>query len=438
MALAAKIENQKDENDKVLAHRYPLILRKSNVSILSLPYLVARRISKNKAGSFSTVINRIAVISIAVALAALICTYMILEGFENTIKQKIYSFSGQLVISKYTLSTSYEQTPIGVSDSLIQGLESLPGVDYVQAYAYKAGLLKTDEEVQGIILKGVDQKIDTVSFGQHFINGRFPHFPEEGYGTEVAISKKIAGYLKLKVGDEVLVFFLQDPPRLRKLQITGIYETGLEDFDEKVILGDINLVRRMNSWDKETAGGLEVFLDDPETMESAEEMVFDNTEADLYVDKVSDKYVQIFDWLRLLNRNVVIFFSLVLFVASFNMVSILLILIMERTQMVGVFKALGAANGLLRRIFFLNGLNLITRGVLWGNFVALTFCVIQDYFKIVPLDPANYYMSHVPIVFDWLMWVLINLFVVIITALALFIPLIVVSRINPIKSIRFD
>lgn len=377
-------------------------------------------------------------VSIAIALAALICTYMILTGFEETIKQKIYSFSGHLVVSKYTISTSYEETSIRVSDSLVSGINELPGIDYVQKYAYKAGLLKTDEEVQGIILKGLDANFDSTSFAQHMLIGHFPRFPSEGYGTEVAISAKIARYLKLDVGDEVMVLFIQTPPRYRKLKITGIYETGLEDFDEKVVLGDINLVRRINDWDQETVGGLEIFLDSPDKMEAAEEMVFDNTDSDLYVDKVSDKYVQIFDWLRLLNRNVVIFFSLVLFVASFNMVSILLILIMERTHMVGVFKALGAANSLMRRIFFFNGLNLITRGVLWGNLIAISFCFVQDYYKIIPLDTTNYYMNHVPIGFDWSMFLVINLFVVLVTAVALFIPLMVISRINPIRSIKFD
>lgn len=405
---------------------------------MSLPYFISRRISKNKTGSFSTVINKIAVVSIAVALAALICTFMILKGFEDTIKQKIYSFSGHLIISKYTLSTSFENSSIVVEDSLMNGLRALPGVDYLQTYAYKAGLLKTNDEVQGVILKGLDQSFDTTAFAMHMVDGHFPKFPEEGYGTEVALSTKIANYLSLKVGDEVLVFFIQNPPRYRNLKITGIYETGLEDFDEKVILGDINLVRRINGWGENTIGGIEVFLYDPETMDEAETMVFEATSSDLYVDKVSDKYVQIFDWLRLLNRNVVIFFSLVLFVAAFNMVSILLILIMERTQMIGVLKSLGAANGLLRRIFFVNGLGLIVRGVFWGNLLGLSFCWIQDRYKIIPLDPANYYMNHVPIQFDPTAVILLNLFVIVMTAIALFIPLSVISRINPIKSIRFD
>lgn len=405
---------------------------------MNLPYFIAKRITKHETGSFSSIINRIAIISIAVALTALICTFMILKGFEDTIKAKIFSFSGHLTISKYTLSTSFEDSPVQASDSLLFQVSQLPGVDYVQTYAYKAGLLKTKEEVQGVILKGLDHKFDVPAFTKHMVSGDFPMFPEDGYGTEVALSSKIANNLKLKVGDEVMVFFLQNPPRYRKLKISGIYETGLEDFDEKVILGDIGLVRRINNWDKNQVGGLEIFLNDPTTMDEAETMVFDEIGYDLYVDKVSDKYIQIFDWLRLLDRNAVIFFTLILFVASFNMVSILLILIMERTQMIGVLKALGSANGFLRKIFLFNGMSLILKGLFWGNIIGLGFCFVQDRFKLIPLDAANYYMNHVPITFDYSMVLILNLLIVVVTGLTLFIPLTVIARINPIKAIQFD
>lgn len=377
-------------------------------------------------------------ISIAIALSALIGTYMILNGFQDTIKQKIYSFSGHLVLSKYTLSTSYEDSFIEVGDSLITGLQGLTGVDYLQTYAYKAGLLKTEEEVQGVILKGVDHRFDTGAFSKHIIKGHFPKFPDSGYGTEVAISSKVARYLELDVDDRVLVLFIQDPPRYRNLKITGIYETGLEDFDERMVLGDINLVRRMNSWDSTKVGGIEIFLQNPDKMVEMEDVLFRNTESDIYADKVSDKYVQVFEWLRLIDRNVVILFSIILFVAAFNMISILLILIMERTQMIGVLKALGASNQLIRRIFFVNGVQLITKGLLWGNAIGLLFCYIQYQFRLIPLDQQNYYMDHVPVKFDWVMVGMIDVLSVVVTAAALFIPLLIVSRISPIKSIRFD
>lgn len=405
---------------------------------LNLPLFISKRISDGKDGSFSGLISRIAVVSMSVALVALIGAFSILGGFQKNIKNKIYSFGGHLVVSKYTLSTSFEESSISIADSVMQPIKNMPGVDYYTPYIYKAGLLKANDEVQGVIVKGVDSSFDTATFVQNMVEGNFPVFPEEGYGLEVALSRKIANYLKLGVGNDLIIFFFQNPPRMRKLKVAGIYETGLEDFDEKTIIGDINLLRRINGWSEMQAGGVEVFMKDDGNLEAAESYLFDETDADLYVDKVSDKYAQIFDWLRLLDRNVVIFLVLILFVACFNMVSILLILIMERTHMIGTLNALGAGGKLLRRIFYFNGLRLIGKGLFWGNLIGLGLCWIQYQFHLIPLDPANYYMDHVPVLFDMQSILLVNLMTVLLTGLTLFIPLTVISRIRPIAAIRFD
>ena len=222
------------------------------------------------------------------------------------------------------------------------------------------------EEVQGVILKGIDHRFDTVGFNRHMIAGRFPDVNKEKYSTEVAISNKIANYLLLDVGDEALIYFVQNPPRYRRLQIVGIYETGLEEFDEKIIMGDIDLIRRINNWPDSLAGGVEVFISDTDKLEQAGDDLFNSLDIDLYVDKVTDRYIQIFDWLNLLNRNVVILLAIILFVSGTSIISILLILIMERTQMIGVLKAIGSSNNLIRKIFLWNGLDLIVRGLCMG------------------------------------------------------------------------
>ncbi|MEQ8555115.1 MAG: ABC transporter permease [Cyclobacteriaceae bacterium] len=405
---------------------------------MNLPYFISSRITKNEEGSFSGTITRIAIISIAVALSSLILAFLILGGYENVITSKIYSFSGHVVVSKYTLSNSVEETSIMVSDSLLEKVKNTEGVDYVQAYSFKYGLLSTKDEVQGVLVKGIDEHFNRTDFEQHLIRGKFPEFPEDNYGTEVAISEKISNILQLDVGDEVTIFFVQKPLRFRKLQITGVYETGLEEIDENVILGDIRLVSRINNWEENQVGGLEVYLDDPNDQAQAAETLFDKVDFDMYVEKVADKYIQIFEWLRMLNRNVLILLVIVLFVACFNMVSILLILILERTQMIGVFKSLGASNALIRRIFLFNGLNLIIKGLLWGNFIGLSFCLAQYYFRFIPLDASNYYVSYVPIALDYGIVLLLNVMAVIVVGITLFIPLSLISRIQPVKAIRFD
>ncbi|MEQ9466420.1 MAG: ABC transporter permease [Ekhidna sp.] len=405
---------------------------------MNLPFFISRRISGKSAGSFSSIINRIAVVSIGLGLAVLILAFMVLYGFKKEIKDKIYSFSGHLIISKYTLSTSFEETSITVDDSLIQELNSYPLTERVQPYAMKAGLLKTEEEVQGVIVKGVDESFDTLGFHKHMVAGRFPNLQKDDYSTEVALSKRVSNYLELQVGDEVLIYFVQNPPRFRRLQVTGIYETGLEEFDEKIIIGDLDLVRRINNWPDTLAGGIEVFLTDTDQMEKAWNDLFNSLDIDLYVDQVTDRYVQIFDWLNLLNRNVVILLTIILFVSGTSIISILLILIMERTQMIGVLKSLGAQNKLIRRVFVLNGLQLIIRGLFWGNVIGLSLGFIQYYFKIIPLDAANYYMTHVPIEIDVLTIVGLNLLVLTLIGLTLLIPVAIISRVRPVRAIRFD
>ena len=405
---------------------------------MNLPYFISSRITKNEEGSFSGTITRIAIISIAVALSSLILAFLILGGYENVITSKIYSFSGHVVVSKYTLSNSVEETSIMVSDSLLEKVKNTEGVDYVQAYSFKYGLLSTKDEVQGVLVKGIDEHFNRTDFEQHLIRGKFPEFPEDNYGTEVAISERISNILQLDVGDEVTIFFVQKPLRFRKLQITGVYETGLEEIDENVILGDIRLVSRINNWEENQVGGLEVYLEDPNDQAQATETLFDKVDFDMYVEKVADKYIQIFEWLRMLNRNVLILLVIVLFVACFNMVSMLLILILERTQMIGIFKSLGASNALIRRIFLFNGLNLIVKGLLWGNFIGLSFCLAQYYFRFIPLDASNYYVSYVPIALDYGIVILLNVMAVIVVGITLFIPLSLISRIQPVKAIRFD
>lgn len=405
---------------------------------MNLTRFISQRISKGDPASFSASIHRVAVVSIAVGILSLLIAFCVLGGFQDKIKEKVYAFSGHLLVTKYTLSTSFEDSEIDFTEDLRNNLTEAEYITKWQSYAYKAGLLKTEEEVQGVIFKGVTLDFDTTYFQQHMIAGAFPALSEKGYTTEVAISNYLSKYLQLKVGDEVLIYFVQNPPRYRKLKVTGIYETGLEEFDQKLLLGDINLVRRINNWDASTVSGVEVFIDQGVDSYEAQEALFNRIAADLYVENTQDKYLQIFDWLNLLNRNVIVFLLLILVVACFSMVSVLLILIMERTQMVGMFKAMGAENSLIRRIFIFLGWRLMAKGLLIGNGIGLSIAWLQYQFQLLPLDPVNYYMSYVPIAFDWTWIVGINVLFAGLILASLLIPVTIVSRIRPIQAIRFD
>ncbi|MEL7146084.1 MAG: ABC transporter permease, partial [Bacteroidota bacterium] len=303
---------------------------------MNLPNFISRRISKGAEGSFSNTINRIAIVSIALGLSSLLLAFMVLGGFKQKIKEKIFDFNGHLIVTKYVVNSVVDNHPISLNTDFYHNWrEKYPFIKHVQQFATKPALLKTDDEVQGIILKGVDQGFDTTRFGRNLIAGNFPKFPEKGYSREVLISKMLANQLLLGIGDKVLVYFVQDPPRYRNVTVSGIYETGLEEFDQQLIFGDINLIRRINNWADTLSGGLEVFVEDTDQLSQIEDQLFEDIDYDLYIVKVTDKFIQLFDWLELINVNVQIFLFLILFVAGFNMISILIILILERIQMIG-------------------------------------------------------------------------------------------------------
>ncbi|MEX2594524.1 MAG: FtsX-like permease family protein [Anditalea sp.] len=405
---------------------------------MNLSYFIAKRISFKRTGGFTGTIHRIAVASIAIGLAIMIISFMILGGFQNVIADKVFSFTGHYQVHQFTLSNDFEESPISTSSEFYTKYHQLDFIRHVQEYATKPGLLKGEEEVEGVVMKGIGPDFDSFSFSTAIKKGRFIRFSEEGASNEIILSNKIANKLMLDVGDKVIMYFVQDPPRYRNFDIVGIYETFLEDFDDKIILGDIQTIRNLNGWEKDQVGGFEVFLHDPGRIDFYEEEIYEAVDYDLKMVKATDKFIQIFDWLYLLNNNVYVFLGLILFVAVFNMVSILFILIMERTQMIGILKALGAKNTQIRQIFVWNGIRIIGRGLLLGNLLGLGFGAIQYFMRVIKLNAENYYMSYVPIHWDWLIILGMNLLILLVTTAILFVPAMVISNIKPIKAIRFD
>lgn len=405
---------------------------------MNVPLYISRKISKPGSGSFSSLIHKIAIISIGVGLGIMIVSLIIMGGFKETITNKLIGFAGHLQITKYTLNSTYEELPISKEDSIFYLVNNLSYVQHVQGVAHKVGLIQTEDEIHGIVFKGVDENFNLSRFGQILQGGRVIDNSTEKVSNEIMVSKKIADLLKLKLNDEIRIYFIQNPVRVRLFRIVGIYTSGMEEFDEKLLIGDIRVIQQLNDWNKELVGTLEIYIDDFNKLDEAEEDLFEKTQYDLYVDKITDKHIEIFDWLSLVNRNVTILLTLILFIASFNMISVLLILIMERTQMIGILKAVGATNKMIRKIFTYHGIRLIIWGLLWGNIIGLSFGYLQDKFKLIPLDPVNYYMEYVPIKWEWAGIMGLNLLTFSIVAIVLLIPTLLISRIDPIKSIRFD
>ncbi|MGF1639079.1 MAG: ABC transporter permease [Cyclobacteriaceae bacterium] len=409
-----------------------------NLQTLNAAYFISKRITSRKVNSFSGVIHGIAIGSVGVGLAIMIISFQILGGFKEKIYNKMISFGGHLQVTKFSLSSSYEEDPISNETRLAYDYKQFGFIDHIQQFAHKAGLLKANDEVLGVLIKGVDKNYDFSRFKENMIEGQFIQHNDTAESREIIISKRIADKLELKLGDEPVMYFVQQPVRARRLTITGIYETGMEDFDDRLIIGDLRMVQRLNNWPDSLIGGFEVFIKNFDQIEEAHNQLYNIVDYDHFVEKISDKYAEIFDWLSLLPRNVFIFLTLTFFVACFNIISIMLILIMERTQMIGVLKAIGASNRVIRKVFRYNGMQLILKGLLIGNGIGIGFGALQHYFRIIKLDADNYYMDYVPIIWQWEIIVMLNIVTFSIVSLVLFIPTYIISRINPIKSIRFD
>ncbi|MGB3618674.1 MAG: FtsX-like permease family protein [Catalinimonas sp.] len=405
---------------------------------MKLAYYLARRLRHSDPGAFTHTVRKIAVGSVAVGLGVLIVSFAILGGFRRTIQNKVFSLSGHLQVTKFTLNQEYEESPVSLNSDIYRTATELPNVVHVQSYSLKPALIKTDDEVQGVVLKGVGGDFNAAAFRPNLRRGRLPALGADTIAQEVVVSEKIARLLGLKLDDRLWFYFLQNPPRYRRLRVVGVYETGLEEFDETHVLTDLRTLQALNGWEDTSVGGLELFVADFDRLEATADRVFDAMDYDLSLTRITDRYPQLFDWLALLENNVDIFLVLILVVACFNMVSTLLIMIMERTQMIGIFKALGASNRQIRSVFVVNGMRLISVGLLWGNLLGLGLCALQGWFKLIPLDPENYFMSAVPIHLDPLTVLLLNVALFVLTTAALILPTAIISRIEPIRAIRFD
>ncbi len=401
-------------------------------------YFIAKRLKSKQGTAFAATISRIAVGSIALGLGTVLLSSMIFGGFRSAIQEKIFALAGHIQVSKFDLRESFTELPISTQSILYRSATSVENVEHIQQYSRKAGLLKTEEEVMGIVLKGVDADFDQRRFQEHLLEGQIPDFGNDSTKLSVLASRHIANKLRLSLGDGVLIYFVQDPPRARKISIAGIYETGIEDFDQQIVIGSNQLVKQLNSWPDTLTGGFEIFLSDFGQIDETFNQVYDVMDYDLQIEKVTDRYIHLFDWFLMVNQNVTIFLIIVLFVACFNIISIVLILIMERIQMIGTLKALGAEDKLIRRVFFFSGLRMTAWGLLIGNALAFGFAFLQSTYRLVPLDASNYYIDFVPIQFDFLYALFANLLVGGLVSLVLFFPTLFIRKVQPIEAIKFQ
>jgi lipoprotein-releasing system permease protein len=414
---------------------------------MNLPYFIAERLirGRREGTSFSRPINVIAIVGIAVGLAVMILAVSILTGFKQQIRDKVVGFGSHIQIISLDGNYSFETNPISINQDFVPKIKNLEGIRHTQVFATKAGIIKTDKDIQGVVLKGIGPDFDWSFFRSSMVDGSIFSVSDTAITNKVIISKKISDMLNLKTGDSFAMHFIQDPPRMRKFTISGIYESSLEDFDKIYIFCDIGHIRKLNGWKDDQVSGIEIFINDFEQLDYMTFAVTDaigykvvEDETKVKVINIREKYVQIFDWLNFQDMNVIIIIVLMLIVAGFNMISGLLILILEKTNMIGVLKALGSDDKTIRRVFLYQAAYLIGKGLLWGNLIGIGIAVLQLKTGILTLDPSSYYIKTVPVNLDIIHLLLLNAGTMAVILLMLLIPSQLVSRITPVKAIKYD
>lgn len=419
-----------------------LFLTFAKVQIISIglnfPYFVAKRIAITGKRTFSKLIVRVAIGAIALGVAAMMLSIAVLKGFKGEVTAKQRGFFGDIILSKYDLNTSYESSPFRLSANEMSELRRIPGVSSVQYFATKAGIINVNEEVEGVLLKGIDSAYSQAFISEILVAGQPIDFSDSTQAIgQVLISKHIATRLQLEVDDEFIMYFVQEPIRRRKFQIAGIYSTGVEELDQVYVIGSLALVRRLNGWNENEVGGYELSITDFEQLQPLTTLIEDRLPIDVDAINVRDQLPEIFQWLDLLDVNTLVILILMMVVAVVNMISALLIIILERTSMIGILKALGYTNGGIRQIFLYNAAYLVGLGLLLGNALGLGLYFFQYYTRYFKLDEASYYVSYIPVNIQLLEVVALNAGVATIALLVLLIPSYLITKISPIKAIQF-
>lgn len=415
---------------------------------MNFPLFIAKRIytDNKEKRQVSKPVIRIATAGVAIGLAVMIISVCVVLGFKHTIRDKVVGFGSHIQVADFLTLQSSEQYPIQMDDSMMNVLKKIEGVSHVQRYAYKQGILKTDNDFLGVLFKGVGPEFDSTFIHQNMIEGSLPHFSDESSSNKLVISKTIANQLKLKINQKIFGYFIDHQGvRARRYTIAGIYQTNLSQYDKVICMNDLYSVVKLNGWETDQASGAELTVHDFNHVNEVEDQVINqvNRTVDKYGETYSSQTIKelnpaIFSWLDLLDLNVWIILALMTAVAGVTMISGLLIIILERTNMIGVLKAMGARNKTIRRTFLWFAIFIIGRGLLWGNILGIGLLLIQKYTSLVKLDPATYYVSTVPIEFNIPLIILINIGTMLICVLVLIAPSYLISHIHPVKAIRYE
>ena len=407
---------------------------------MNVEYFIAKRLVSAKEGNnrLSRPIIRIAILAIALSVAVMLISIGVVKGFKKDIADKVIGFGSHIQITAFSDNNSYETKAISKNQDFYPSIENEKGINHIQYFATKAGIIKTADEIHGVILKGVGSDFNRDFFKDNLVEGEVPIYNDTLTSSRVIISKKIADLLDLEIDEKLIMYFAQDPPRVRKFVVAGIYTTELEEFDNLYVFGDIRHIQNLNNWGIDSVGGFEITIHNFDNLDALTQMVYEKIDYDLNAQTIKEINPQIFDWLKLQDINVNVIIILMLIVAGINIITALLILILERTKLIGILKAIGQNNWSVRKVFLYNASYLIGKGLFWGNLLGIGLCLLQKYFHLISLNPSTYYMNTVPIHLAFSDVLLLNSGAMLSCILMLIIPTYLITKITPIKAIRFE
>jgi len=414
---------------------------------LNIGYYIAKRFTFDKEGRkmLSRSIVQLSVFAISLSLAVMIITLAVVTGFKKEIRNKVIGFGSHIQIINYDSNASFESTPISSEQDFLEKIKKITGVRHIQVFATKPGIIKSGTEIQGVFVKGIASDFDWSFFEENMIEGRKFVVNDTAMTNDAVISHKLASMLKLKLNDDFAIFFVDDRPRMRRFHICGIFETSLEEFDKQFILADIGHVRKLYNWDDDQISGFEILINDYKDIGVLTEKIRDiagygflSDGSQLRVINIMEKFPQIFSWLSLLDMNVIVILVLMIVIAAINMISGLIILILDRTNTIGLLKVIGANNKTIRNIFIYQSFFLILKGLIIGNIIAIAICVLEDKFHLIKLDQTSYFINYVPVNLTPAIFILTNVvsFALIISAMIL--PTLLIAKIDPVKTLRYD
>ena len=411
---------------------------------MKLEYFIAKRliVAKEYKSSISAPIIKIAITAIALGVIMMIVSIATGTGLQQKIQEKISAINGQIIISNYTDNQSDVSTyPLSLRQNFYPKFKSVEGINHVQAVATKDGIIRTENAFEGIIFKGVGKDYRWNTLQEYLVEGKIPTV-NGNLSNEIMISSYLADRLELKLNDEFNTFFIKKEanklPNLRRFKVVGIYNSGFPEFDSAYLFGDIRHVQRINKWTENEVGSFEVFINDFTQIESKGREVYQEISSTLNSQTIVDKYYYIFEWLKLFDFNIIVILVIMIIVSTINMVVALLVIILERTQMIGILKSMGASNWSIRKIFLYNASYLIVRGLFWGNLIGISLLLIQKYFGVVKLNPENYYVTQAPVNINLLTILFLNLGTAGVCLLVLLVPSYIITKISPAKTIRFE